>query len=148
MPVPLLRQTSVLVAAVLFFAVTGVFSGCKKETKTSERKRSKTALLIEAAAAGDLAAVQGLLDEGVDVNAKDEETEETPLHAAVGRGDAKMVRFLLERGADVDALAGEGFSPLHRAALTGPTWRHKINWEGLPWHSQAGRTALRWFRCF
>jgi len=62
--------------------------------------------------------VQGLLEQGADVNAKIK-NQSTPLHDAAKRGLPQMVSILLKMGADVTAKDRDGASPLHVAAGAG-----------------------------
>ena len=55
--------------------------------------------LLDAAAAGDLAALNAAIKSGADVEARSE-SGETALHLASGRGDLEVVRALLNAGAD------------------------------------------------
>ena len=64
------------------------------------------------------AVVQVLLDEGADVNAKDEYGG-TALYRAAWNGHEAVVRRLLEHKADVDAKDNNGETALSRAALYG-----------------------------
>jgi cytohesin len=63
---------------------------------------------------GDLAGVQALLDAGVDVNAKDENSW-TPLHFAARHGHKEIVELLIAKGADVNAKDNGDNTPLNRA---------------------------------
>ena len=56
----------------------------------------------DAAAVGDLAAIQAELDKGVDVNAKDNDGR-TPLHYSANKGYKEIVQLLIGNGADVNA---------------------------------------------
>jgi len=58
--------------------------------------------LLAAARKGDVAAVKGLLDKGVDVNSKNRYGA-TALSYACDRGNLELVSLLIERGADVNA---------------------------------------------
>lgn len=68
-----------------------------------------------AARTGDLAAVEQLIDDGANIDAKD--PLGTALHHAVAAGHAEVIELLLFRGADVNAMSGTG-SPLHLAILS------------------------------
>lgn len=67
--------------------------------------------LEEAASAGDVSRIQGLLDKGADVNERDENGI-TPLHRAAGAGRLKAVEFLVSRHAEVNMKDNEGETPL------------------------------------
>ena len=69
--------------------------------------------LIEAAQAGDLQAVQNLLDRGVEAPG-DQELGEA-LCTAAFHGHREVVELLLSHGADVDARGAGGETPLHCA---------------------------------
>lgn len=68
---------------------------------TSKRKRLNRSLL-DAVIMRDSTRVRELLKQGADVNARDNEHEETPLILAVKCAGADMIRLLLEAGAEVD----------------------------------------------
>jgi len=74
--------------------------------------------LHQAAAKGDLKKVRKLVEEGADVNARDN-IGYTPLHYAASYGHLDVARLLLEEGADVNARDNAGWTPLHWAAAYG-----------------------------
>lgn len=74
--------------------------------------------LHDAVKAGDLVKTQQLLDAGVDVNAKDEQSS-TPLHWAVESGILEITQLLLEHHADIESVDNNGNTPLHVAAAKG-----------------------------
>ncbi|RYP54685.1 hypothetical protein DL768_000621 [Monosporascus sp. mg162] len=79
------------------------------------KNTSGTNALHRAAKEGDLATMQMLLTEGVDVNSRDS-TGATALHWAAAWGHEPAVRLLLENGVEVTAVDRYGWSALHRAA--------------------------------
>ena len=67
-----------------------------------------------------------LLSKGADIDVKDAEKGETPLHhlcrsnsGAMSDTEVVASLWLIERGADVSARSGNGTTPLHLAAATG-----------------------------
>ena len=62
---------------------------------------------LHAAAYGTTEEVRGILDSGVDVNARNEGSRETALMTAAGGGNLETVQLLIERGADVNAKSVE-----------------------------------------
>ena len=74
--------------------------------------------LHKAAYKGDTGIVEGLLDDGVDVNIRGA-ANRTPLHRAVGEGHEDIVQLLMERGANIEIRDGSGRTPMHWAAVSG-----------------------------
>jgi hypothetical protein len=77
--------------------------------------------LHSAAFYGDLEMVQVLLECGVDVNSKNA-YRNTPLNYASRdghRNDTRVAQLLIAHGADPNILGREGFTPLHRASISG-----------------------------
>jgi ankyrin repeat protein len=81
--------------------------------------------LLRASLIGNTAAVEALLDKGLNVNAKDRNGW-TPLLEAVFGGHTDTVRVLLNRGADVNKPDQAGWTPLMEAASKGHTEIIKI----------------------
>lgn len=87
-------------------------------------KHSLDARLLAAAAAGDLAAVEAVLEAPADgsapasVDVRDKEGR-TPLHLACLSGHADVVRFLLDAGAGARLQATSGMTALHFASQRG-----------------------------
>ena len=73
----------------------------------------------EAAAAGDLGAIERHLASGADVNGRGGKYRSTPLQRAALAGRVEVVELLIRRGADVNALGEDHSTPLHAAALFG-----------------------------
>jgi len=75
--------------------------------------------LLKGASAGDLAGVSQALEQGANVNAKDEYNN-TSLNSAALWGHAEVVKRLLEAGADIENRgSGGGLTPLANAASRG-----------------------------
>ena len=74
--------------------------------------------LAEAAAQGNVWAVQRLLEAKADVNVKDADGK-NPLMIALDEGHLQMVVPLLENGTDIDAQDNDGASAIHFAADRG-----------------------------
>ncbi len=65
-----------------------------------------------AARDGNIEVIKQHLDNGVDVNSKDE-SQGTALHLAAVTGHKEIVELLIAKGADVDAKDNHGWTPLH-----------------------------------
>lgn len=72
----------------------------------------------DAARSGDIERVEQLLDQGVDLEDRNE-THETPLISAALAGHLAVVQSLIEKGADIQARNDRGLTPLHAAAYGG-----------------------------
>lgn len=86
----------------------------------SKRQRGGTNNLIEASREGDLAIVTMLLENGADVDMKDNEGW-TALIWASSTGRTGIVIELLKKGANVNAKSDFGISALHIASVNGRT---------------------------
>ena len=71
-------------------------------------------LLHQAAEKGDVEEARRLIEQGVDINARNE-YRQTPLHLAVINEKREVFELLLEKGADVNARNFDGDTPLHSA---------------------------------
>jgi ankyrin repeat protein len=74
--------------------------------------------LHDAVERGDSERVQRLLEEGADIDARDE-GQATALHYAAYEGRLAVVRILLDGGAAVNPTGDGGFTPLHVAVVSG-----------------------------
>jgi uncharacterized protein len=86
--------------------------------RLSRSKEESFEALLRASLIGHTAAVEALLDTGLDVNAKDQNAW-TPLLEAVFGGHTDTIRVLLDRGADINATDQTGWTPLMEAASKG-----------------------------
>ena len=102
----------------LFFLLSFIFvaaltGGCATNT-TSFSSSS----LVNSASTGDVATVSRLIDQGADVNEKDE-VGITPLVGAAHYGSKVIVALLIAKGADVNLTDNYSETPLHMAAKEG-----------------------------
>lgn len=74
--------------------------------------------LLQACASGDLAQVEDIIDQGVDVNCADYD-DRTPLHLAAAEGRALIVSMLLEKGAKINVTDRFGRTPMDEANKNG-----------------------------
>ena len=74
--------------------------------------------LRDAAYAGDKAAVESALNQGADVNAKDDDGK-TALFRASNQGYTEIMKVLIDNGADVNVKTKEGATPLITACCFG-----------------------------
>lgn len=73
-----------------------------------------------AAFAGNVEAVQLLLDRGADVHVRaGTKFRNNPLQVALLTGQYEVAKLLIDRGADVLSRQAKGFTPMHEAALLG-----------------------------
>jgi len=76
-----------------------------------------TQSLHAAIAKGEYAAAVKMIEQGVDVEAKDPGAGASALHYAVMKGEMPLVSLLLQRGADVNSRTKSATTPLHTAVL-------------------------------
>jgi ankyrin repeat protein len=79
---------------------------------------SRTALHVAIDLGASASVIKFLLDEGADVNARDDRGI-SPLQFASAVGNLPIVEMLLDRGAHVNVCDNFGFSPLHSAVFFG-----------------------------
>ena len=75
--------------------------------------------LVEAASSGNLAQVKSLVEQGANVNAKDDRYGITTLIVASMEGQLSVVEYLISKGADVNAKANNGNTALIAASRVG-----------------------------
>ncbi|MGY5852860.1 MAG: ankyrin repeat domain-containing protein [Candidatus Thorarchaeota archaeon] len=80
---------------------------------------SSEELLLKAAEEGDLDGVKKALEDGANIDAKDDFFSNTALHIASSNGHIEIVRYLLEKGADIVIENGVDMTPVHLAARDG-----------------------------
>lgn len=114
--------------------------------RNSDLKEINYRELTEAAHKGDIKSIESLLDQGANINGKDEYGD-TALIKASRNGRTETVRFILDKGADVN-LADKNFAtPLIHAACSGWTDIVEIlsnSGADLGARDSAGKTAEDW----
>lgn len=83
-----------------------------------EERQKQEANLCAAAENGEIETVRSLLQQGVNIHARNEDGE-TPLYLAAEAGHADIVTLLLDAGAQINARDKDGKTPLHLAAQMG-----------------------------
>jgi ankyrin repeat domain-containing protein 50 len=99
----------------------------EKATKDDSRKPlleldpedSRLTPLHKAASLGQEELAKQLLEDGVDIAAKDDDDGETALHMAASKGHRAIVRLLLRYGADISTTNRRERTALHAAAVNG-----------------------------
>ncbi|MBR7109258.1 MAG: ankyrin repeat domain-containing protein [Akkermansia sp.] len=112
---------SLLTTTALCALLAGGMSACKKEASN----------LPAAAAQGDLETVKDMVEDGVDIDAKEVKLGGTSLHEASAAGHAEVVLYLLEHGADPTVRDKKGETPLFRAVRNGHNEVVKVYAEKL-----------------
>jgi ankyrin repeat protein len=107
-----IRRIHTVVGLVLIFAVSACFS-------------VEVASIHEAARLGDLDKVKAFLDQGIDINAKNERGQ-AAMHLAVSSKQKKITEHLIVKGGDVNAKDKWGYTPLYYAI-----WNEDANMVGL-----------------
>jgi len=90
-----------------------------------QERRPVDLSLFTAAKNGEQQEVKALLDQGADINAKDDQGM-TALHLAAQGGHTDVVEFLLSKDADINAQNIKGYTPLYSAI-----WKNDPNMVGL-----------------
>ncbi len=94
--------------------VAVVLVGCGESPPPEPWTPSDTPIELAAGILGNIETVKKYLDDGKDVNAKDD-TGMTPLHLAAMYGRKEIAELLIAKGADVNAKDDARWTPLHYA---------------------------------
>jgi pectate lyase len=81
-------------------------------------KGADVSTLHMAACMGDLTRVRSFLEQGADINTKDE-LGWTPLYWAASTGRTEVAELLIAKGADIQAKTNDEATPLHQASSSG-----------------------------
>lgn len=90
-------------------------------TPNDQQKKSGKKALGLAARFGEKEIVEFLLRQGIDVHAKDKQTQNSALHEAAKYGHVEVIDPLLKHGADINARDSAGKTPLALAVLQDKT---------------------------
>ena len=99
---------------------------------------------MQAAEAGNTAAVSLMLDFGFPVDAHGGEDGGTALHAAAYSGSASTARLLIDRGADIEARDTHWASPPLDWAVVGSGERPVTNPRRRPRSAAQSRLLIEW----
>jgi hypothetical protein len=77
--------------------------------------------IFHAAGNNNIRRLEQLVGQGVQVNMRDKDSGNTPLHAAASRGQRQALMWLVEHGADVNAQNHKGMTPLHILVISKQT---------------------------
>jgi ankyrin repeat protein len=105
----------------IYLLILGLLAACTPAalpTPTLEPQALQAAL-FEAVRTDDIDAAVALIAAGADIEARDPDTDATPLVIASFRGNIAVVEMLLAAGADVNSADRSGFTPLIGAAQFG-----------------------------
>lgn len=111
---PLLAGLVTVIPATMW--VSGVAMASKSGGRES---KPPEASIWTAAAAGDVAAVERHLAEGIKVDQREPASKGTALQWAAASGKEKVIELLAKKGADVNAPTGDGGTALHGSAFLG-----------------------------
>ncbi|OQS06596.1 hypothetical protein THRCLA_01372 [Thraustotheca clavata] len=90
---------------------------CPECLGENDLRAYKEKKLLKAARRGYTSTVKTLLEQGANINCKDNDSN-TPLHFAASKGQGATVLALLNGGAFVDSRKNTGETPLHRAVAS------------------------------
>jgi hypothetical protein len=109
-------KLSIRLAAVLCLA----FAVCALAVSESATEENKTVIesIWTATKVGDIKTIKEHLNEGMNVNTRDDEGN-APLHIATLFGQTEIMKLLIQEGADVNISNNDSATPLHTAAFFG-----------------------------
>jgi len=101
-----------IIGFAIVFGVPTLLGICYIPWAIRAEKIARNKALRDAAAAGNLKEAEELLKRGADVNSRDEQTGQTPLHMA---NNPQMVNVLAQAGGNPQARDAQGNEPVHVA---------------------------------
>lgn len=126
----------------LFLILGGILAGCKTAPPTTDLKKTLLAAVVK----GETAAVRTALEQGADIEARND-SERTGLTLAALKGQIEMVDLFLEKGANLEAKDGAGMTPLLWACFGGNVKvveRLLAKGADIQAKDASGGTALTW----
>ena len=114
-----MKTITLISTLILVLAVLIIIGGCATTPKTQEEREGvEPEVFFRSVMNGDFAEVKRLIEEGVDINARDNEGHTTLMYAA-GYGHTEVAKLLIEEGADINARDNEGTTALLIASKYG-----------------------------
>lgn len=110
------RSLNVLALALAVVLEGGLMPSAQAQVPPSASELAAYRGVHEAAARGDVPALQRLLAAGADINARDDHGR-TPLHVAAFARQHGSLRVLAQAGADLDALENDRYDAVTMAAV-------------------------------
>jgi len=111
-------MTGILIVTLIVFTGCGKQEDSQKAQEDSQKApKPPDIALWEAAAQGNLEAIQQHIEAGSDLNQKEPSRGSSPLITAAAFGQTEAAKALIEAGADVNYQNNEGSTALHTAAF-------------------------------
>jgi len=120
-------------------------ANAKSTNKLGETTLHRATMKVDGVSDGREAMVKLLVDNGADVNAREQYMHKTALYNAARAGHGRIAKILLDHGADVNGRDRKGWAALHSAAVNGHESTVRLlldHGADINGRDREGRTAL------